>query len=201
MTSKDPREAVNSYITDMLALEAHIKRALEGQVADLKNHPQLQSEVERTLSTVEFHISALEGLANARNAKGLTEKIKAAGSAVLGVGAAAVDLIRNEGIAKDLRDDYTAFNHATISYVMLRTTALALGDQEAANLAQRHMQDYVQVVMRMHNLVPGAVLQLLREEGLPVDESVLPQLSREIESMWKNDAGVPSAAQASAQAR
>jgi ferritin-like metal-binding protein YciE len=201
MTSKDPREAVNSYITDMLALEAHIKRALEGQVSDTKGYPQLQSEIERTLSTVEFHISALEGLANARNAKGLTEKIKAAGSAVLGVGAAAIDLMRNEGMPKNLRDDYTAFNHATISYIMLRTTALALGDQEAANLAHRHMQDYVQVVMRMHNLVPGAVLQLLREEGLPVDESVLPQLSREIESMWHNDAGVPSAAQASAQVR
>ena len=36
MTDKDPREAVTSYITDMLALEQHISKALEGQVQDLK---------------------------------------------------------------------------------------------------------------------------------------------------------------------
>jgi len=31
----------------------------------------------------------------------------------------------NEKIAKDLRDDYTAFSLATVSYVMLLTTAMS----------------------------------------------------------------------------
>ena len=55
------------------------------------------------------------------------DAIKRAGSALLGLGAAAVDLVRNEGLPKNLRDDYTAFSLATIGYVMLYTTASALG--------------------------------------------------------------------------
>lgn len=44
--------------------------------------------------------------------------LKRAGSAVLGLRAAAVDVVRTEGLPKNLRDDYTAFSHATIGYVM-----------------------------------------------------------------------------------
>ena len=52
MTDKDPREAVTSYITDMLALEQHISKALEGQIQDLKTYPELTGEIRGVLGSI-----------------------------------------------------------------------------------------------------------------------------------------------------
>jgi hypothetical protein len=95
-----------------------------------------------------------------------------------------VDLIRTEGLPKNLRDDYTAFSLATIGYVMLHTTALSLDEQEVAELARQHFTDYAEAVTLLHNLIPGAVVRYLKEEGLPVREGVLPEISRTIEEVW-----------------
>jgi hypothetical protein len=103
---------------------------------------------------------------------------------LLGLGAAAIDLVRNEGLPKNLRDDYTAFSLATIGYVMLHTTATALEDQEVGDLARQHFADYAQAVTLLHNVVPGAVIRFLKEEGLLVREDVLPEISRTIEEIW-----------------
>jgi hypothetical protein len=92
--------------------------------------------------------------------------------------------VRNEGLPKNLRDDYTAFSLATIGYVMLYTTASTLDDTEVADLGRQHFADYAQAVTLLHNVVPGAVIRFLREDGLLVREDVLPEISRTIEETW-----------------
>jgi hypothetical protein len=94
--------------------------------------------------------------------------------------------VRNEGLPKNLRDDYTAFSLATIGYLMLHTTALALDDQEVADLAREHFADYARAVTLLHNVVPGAVIRFLKEDGLLVREDVLPEISRTIEEIWRS---------------
>jgi ferritin-like metal-binding protein YciE len=182
--TQDRNEAINSYITDMLSLEEHIEKALRGQFEDLKEYPDVVQEVKQVHRQVEHHISDLKEISKRRNAQGPTDTIKRAGSALLGLGAAAVDLVRSEGLAKNLRDDYTAFSLATIGYVMLNTTALALDEREVADLAHQHFSDYAQAVTRLHNVIPAAVVRFLREEGLPVRGDVLPEISRTIEEVW-----------------
>jgi ferritin-like metal-binding protein YciE len=182
--TQDRNEAINSYITDMLSLEEHIEKALRGQFEDLKDYPDVVQEVKQVHRQVEHHISDLKEISKRREAQGPTDAIKRAGSALLGLGAAAVDLVRSEGLAKNLRDDYTAFSLATIGYVMLNTTALALEEPEVAQLAHQHFSDYAQAVTRLHNVIPAAVVRFLREEGLPVREDVLPEISRTIEEVW-----------------
>ena len=194
MTDKDPREAVNSYITDMLALEQHISKALEGQVQDLKAYPELTGEIRDVLGSIGGHIATLEMLVKARGGEGGGGAIKKLGSALLGVGAAAVDLVRNEGMPKNLRDDYTAFSLATIGYVMLHTTADSLGDREVGDIAHRHLADYARYVMRFNHLIPGATLRFLQEEGLPVRQDALGEISEKIDSVWRDQAqAVPDA--------
>jgi ferritin-like metal-binding protein YciE len=182
--AKDKNETINSYITDMLALEEHIEKALRGQLEDLKNYPEVTRDLKQIHQKVEHHIADLKEISQRRNARTATDAIKRAGSALLGLGAAAVDLVRNEGLAKNLRDDYTAFSLATIGYVMLETTALGLDEREVGHLAHQHFSDYAQTVTLLHNVVPGAVLRFLREDGLPVREDVLPEISRGIEEVW-----------------
>lgn len=184
--ARDKNEAINSYITDMLALEDHIEKALRGQLEDLKEYQEVVSELTQIHQQVEHHISDLKQLSERRSAGGPGGMIKRAGSAVLGLGAAAIDLVRREGLPKNLRDDYTAFSLATVGYVMLHTTGLSLGDREVAELARQHFADYAGAVMRLHNLVPAAVIRYLKEDGLPVQENVLPQISRTLEEVWQS---------------
>lgn len=185
--ARDKNEAINSYITDMLALEDHIEKALRGQLEDLEDYPAAIRELKQIHQKVERHISDLRSLSERRTAAGPADIIKRAGSAVLGFGAAAIDLVRREGLPKNLRDDYTAFSLATIGYVMLYTTGLALDDREVAELAHRHFADYAEAVTRLHNIIPAAVIRFLEEDGLPVGEDVLPQISRTIEEVWHSE--------------
>ena len=182
--ARDKNEAINSYITDMLSLEEHIEKALRGQLEDLEDYPDVIGDLKQIHRKVEHHVSDLRELSQRRNARTPADALKRVGSALLGFGAAAVDLVRNEGLPKNLRDDYTAFSLATIGYIMLKTTALALDNREVGDLAHQHFSDYAESVTLLHNVVPGAVIRLLREEGLPVREDVLPEISRTIEQVW-----------------
>jgi ferritin-like metal-binding protein YciE len=187
--ARDRDTAINSYITDMISLEDHIAKALKGQISDLKDSPDLGAEIRQVHNLVEHHISDLRALAERRNAGGITETVKRAGAAVAGVAAGVIDLVRTEGLPKNLRDDYTAFSLATISYAMLYTTAAGLGEREVADLAQQHLRDYAGAVTRLNTLVPASVIRYLREEGLPVQESVLSEVGRTIKAAWEAEAG------------
>jgi ferritin-like metal-binding protein YciE len=192
--ARDRNTAINSYITDMISLEDHIEKALKGQLSDLKDYPDMAAEVRQAHQLVEHHLSDLRAIADRRNAGGVTETVKRAGAAVAGVAAGVIDLVRTEGLPKNLRDDYTALSLATISYAMLYTTAAGLGEREVAELAQQHHRDYAGVVTRLNTLVPASVLRYLSEEGLPVQESVLPEVSRTIKSAWEGEAGATARA-------
>ncbi len=188
--SRSTNEAINSYLTDMLALEQHIEVAISAQVKDLKDEPQvLVMALEAIHVTVEHHVAALKEMIAERNAgaaNSLAEAVKRAASVLAGAGAAAVDLVRNEKLPKDLRDDYTAFSLATVSYVMLLSSAMSLNDQPVSELAERHLKQYTKVVMKLNNILPSAVIAELREEGLPAREEQLPAIARTLKGAWSD---------------
>lgn len=183
--ARDRNEAIDSYLGDMLSLEDHIEKAVRSQLQDLKAYPDVVSELRQIHRKVEHHLSDLRSLSDRRDAGGLREAVKRAGSAVAGAAAGLVDLVRHEGLPKNLRDDYTALSLAAIGYVMLHTTALSLDDREVAELAQQHFADYAQALTRLHGVIPAAVVSFLRAEGLPARDEVLPQVGRSIQEVWQ----------------
>ena len=199
--ARDRDTAINSYITDMISLEDHIEKALKGQVNDLKDYPDFGAEVRQILRLTEHHLSDLRALADRRKAGGIAETVKRAGAAVAGVAAGVIDLVRTEGLPKNLRDDYTALSLATISYAMLYTTATALGEPEVADLAQQHLRDYAGVVNRLNTLVPASVVRFLSLEGLTVQESVVPEVGRVLKAAWEGEAAESTRAGQSVGAR
>jgi ferritin-like metal-binding protein YciE len=191
--ARDRNEAINSYITDMLALEGHIEKAIKGQLTDLKEYPEVVAALRDIHTKVEHHISDLRMLSDRRNAGGVVESVKRAGSALAGVAAGVIDLIRTEGLPKNLRDDYTAFSLANIGYVMLHTTALAFEDQEVADLAHQHFRDYTDAVMRLNNLIPAAVVRFLEQQGLPVRADIVSEVNENVAQAWKQTSNSPAA--------
>jgi hypothetical protein len=191
--ARDRNEAINSYITDMLALEDHIEKAVKGQLTDLKEYPEVVVALRDIHTKVEHHISDLRMLSDRRNAGGVVESVKRAGSALAGVAAGVIDLLRTEGLPKNLRDDYTAFSLANIGYVMLHTTALALEDQEVADLAHQHFRDYTDAIMRLNNLIPAAVVRFLEQQGLPVRADIASEVNENVAQAWKQTSDSPAA--------
>ncbi len=187
--TKDTREAIASYITDMLALEKHIEQAVAGQIEDLDEHPDVVRQLKSIHARCETHVAALERMAEQREGSGqsLAGAVKKAASAVLGVGAAGLDFIRAEKLPKNLRDDYTALSLASIGYVMLHTTASALDDDAVAELAKRHLDGYAGAVVALHNMIPGAVMAFLRDEGFAVHSERLEEISRATHRTWNED--------------
>lgn len=196
--ARNRNEAINSYITDMLALEDHIEKAIKGQLADLKDYPEVITTLRDIHTKVAHHISDLRTVSDQREAGGVVESVKRAGSAVAGAAAGIIDLIRTEGLPKNLRDDYTAFSLANIGYVMLHTTALAVEDQEVADLAHQHLRDYTDAVIRLNSLIPAAVVRILEQQGLPVRADIVSQVNANVAEAWKQTSNSPSAQPVSA---
>jgi hypothetical protein len=186
IVARDRNEAINSYITDMLGLEDHIEKAVRSQLEDLKDYPEVVAELRQIHRRIEHHISDLRQLSERRQAAGVVESVKRAGSAVLGAAAGVIDLVRTEGLPKNLRDDYTALSLAHIGYVMLHTTGLAFEDREVSELAQQGFTDYAEAITRLQGLIPGAVVAYFRQEGLPARDDIAPQVRRTIEDVWRS---------------
>jgi hypothetical protein len=188
IVARDRNEAINSYITDMLALEDHIEKAVRSQIEDLKDYPEVVAELRQLHRKIEHHIADLRGLSDRRQSGGVVESVKRAGSAVLGVAAGVIDLVRTEGLPKNLRDDYTALSLAYIGYVMLHTTGLAFDDREVAELAQQGFTDYADALLRLQGLIPAAVVAYFKQEGLPARDDIAPQVRRTVEEAWQSQA-------------
>ncbi len=187
--TEDAREAVASYITDMLALEEHIEQALSGQIEDLDDQPAVVQELRTIHAMCESHITSLQAMAEQREGggQGISKVIKKAASSALGIGAAGVDMLRSEKLPKNLRDDYTALQLACIGYVMLHTTAAALDDEPVAQLAQRHLEGHARCSMTVHSMIPAAVMAFLQDEGHTVRSERLPEINRVVARVWQSE--------------
>ena len=180
-------ELINGYVTDMLALETHIRTAVAGQIEDLDENSQVKGELSRIHAMCDSHVRALEAVTQRReqNLGGVSKVVKQALSSILGAGAAAIDFVRSEKLPKDLRDDYAAVSLAYIGSLMLHTSALTLGDAEVASIAKTNLGDHADVMMSLQRMIPSATIEFLREEGMAVDATVLPTVAETVTSAWK----------------
>lgn len=185
------KDTLDSYVTDMLALEEHIAKAVDAQLADFrKDHPGFAATLTTASTTTARHIGALEALKTARQIDSgsvVADAVKRAGAVVAGLGAAAVDLVRSEKVPKNLRDDYTAYSLAAIGYQMLMTTAISLDDAQVAQQARTHFSDYTKVVMELSKAIPTAVIDDLRSQGLPVNANAAEIVRDEVQKIWESN--------------
>ncbi len=158
-TYGNERHSIQTYVSDMLALERHIAQPLHRQLSmtDTARYPDAHTAIARMANLADAHVTALEhalSLLGGHEA----DPLKSAWSELLGWGAAAIDSVRKTKVSKSLRDDYTALNLAAVSYTMLHATAVGLGDAAIAELARTHLTDYARMVMAVNQVIPAVVL-------------------------------------------
>lgn len=67
---------------------------------------------------------------------------------------------------------------------MLLTAARALGETELAELAEQHLRDYAEGVVRILGVIPLVVVQSLREGGAEVRAEAVPSVTRTVAEIW-----------------
>ncbi len=186
MATTSTTPTINTYLSDMIALERHIAKPLEHQSGDdavAKNSDASRVVLEAYRNATK-HIEVLE--ARLQTVGGHAAfGIKSGVAEATGVVAAAIGDARKTVVSKYLRDDYSALALASASYTLLHATALALGDKTTATIAQEHLADVATSVMRISKTLPITVLKELREEGVAVDPTVLGEAERDVQDAWK----------------
>jgi ferritin-like metal-binding protein YciE len=177
-------DTIKTYVGDMYALESHIEEALDSQVEKVKDHQKAAAAVRQFHGMVrsqrdhmKTHLDGLGGSAGG--------PLKSAVSAVFGMAAGVIDKVRTEAVSKSLRDDYTAFNLAAIGYHMLYGTALMLGDQKTAALAEKHHRSYTDAVQDINQIILDVVAWELRKDGLKVNEKAMDSATETMNQDWR----------------
>lgn len=178
------RQTIADYVSDMAALESHIEEALDRQLTEVKDDAEANAAVRKFHDMVKQHRDTLKAMEE-ETGKTIGTPIKEAGAALIGKAAGIINLVRTEGISKGLRDDYAAFSLAAISYSMLHTTATALGDSSVASLAERHLRDHADAIMRINEIMPGVVTRELEKDGHRVDNAAVEATRKAVHRSWQ----------------
>ncbi len=179
--SKTPSEIVSQYVSDMHVLESHILQALERQVGQTTDQPDINRAIQQYAAITKRHVERLEQHLKALGDQDkFVDRAKQGVSALFGIAAGVIDKVRTHPVSKDLRDDYTAGSLAVVSYVMLRTTALACGDQQTAQLAEVQMGETVEMLQWIARTVPEVVVRELQQErGIQLQAGAAQQVTND----------------------
>jgi ferritin-like metal-binding protein YciE len=182
--SEKNRQTIADYVGDMAAVESHIEGALDRQLTEVKDDPVALAAVREFHDMVKRHRDTLKAIKE-ETGETVGTPIKEAGAALIGKAAGIIDLLRTEGISKGLRDDYAAFSLAAISYSMLHTTATALGDSRVASLAERHLRDHADAIMRINRIMPEVVMRELEKDWYRPDAGAVEATHEAVLRSWQ----------------
>jgi hypothetical protein len=173
------QETITKYLGDMKSVVSHVMTAMERQRDDFKDKPDVSQAVGRIALGLKGQEGALgqrlEGLGGSP-----THPVKEVVSDALGIVAGLYDKVRTEGAAKGLRDDHVALNLVYVSYTMLHTTAIALGDEETAAIAERSMIETAKFIGDVDRLIPTTVFRELQDGDLGALDSAAPEQTRSV---------------------
>lgn len=182
------KKTIGDYVGDMVAIESHIEEALDRQLKLAKDMPVAKEAIQRFHDQVKASRDAMKQVQE-QTGTTATKGIVQAGATLLGAAAGIVDKLRTEGVAKALRDDYTAFNHAAISYTMLHATATALGHQAAAQSAERGLKTYASMVQEINHLIADVTIEELRKDHHQIaDPQAAAKNRTAVDTIWKQTA-------------
>jgi hypothetical protein len=186
-TSTDAQSTITTYLSDMVALERHSQVPLTKQRDDesVAKYPTAAAFIAKACGIVDGHITALESQLETLGGHG-SSGVKGTVAGALGAVAAGINDIRKEHVSKMLRDDYTALSLHAISYEMLHTTALGVGDQATAQLAAKGLDDCSNLIVECGRLLPGVVLAELADLGIQVSASAAGEAEKTVNRIWSS---------------
>jgi ferritin-like metal-binding protein YciE len=188
-TEKKIHHAIADWVGDIVALESHVEEAMDRQLKLESTNPAMTAAIKRFHDTVRDSKRRAVAYQEQYGSEPGNPIIKA-GSALLGKAAGVIDLMREDGVSKALRDDITAYNLLATSYTMLHTTAMALEDTGTQTFAEQGLRTYAGLVQEINHLLPEAVLADLKDnDDHPLQNTNVVEECREtIQRIWQSTA-------------
>jgi hypothetical protein len=75
---------------------------------------------------------------------------------------------------------------AAISYSMLHTTALSLGNRKVAEVAERYITDHAGAIERINEVMPGVVERELAKDGHQTDKASVAATNAMVAKAWRS---------------
>jgi ferritin-like metal-binding protein YciE len=165
------RKYIAKYVEDMHSLVSHGLHPFAHQLSEsaLREHPEARRAIEQFHTTLQQHEVLLERRMQALGTSPTTV-VQDTAAAVAGVVAGLYNQVRTEAVSRSLRDDYTFLSLCNISWLMLATTARALGDSETEELAEEGYRDTARMETEIDHLMPSLVVQELVQDHLPAQD-------------------------------
>lgn len=178
-------DAIVDWAGDIVALVSHIEEALDHQLKLTTNSATGGAIIRELHDTIRDDKKRAVAFQESVGTTAGNPVIKA-GSEILGKAAGIIDRLRNDSVAKALRDDYTALNHLVVAYTMFHTTAMALKNDDARNFAEQGMRTVATLIQKINEALPAAVVQDLADNKHVdvVDASVVAECRAEIDRIW-----------------
>jgi hypothetical protein len=178
-------EKLRDYTSDLHSLETHLFNAVKKQrTSDRVNDNQameLLNDLDRILRN---QLNALSEQIE-RLGGGRKSDLKELLGSFAGLAAGLIDTVREDPVSKMLRDDYAALSMLATGYTMLHTHALALKDQEIADLAVKHLGEITPVITEISRVIPLVVAR----ESTGLDNDSAEEIGRKAmdntQEMWK----------------
>jgi hypothetical protein len=156
-STRTTHKVISDWVGDIVALVAHVEEALDHQIKLKSDSTTLTSTIQRFHDTVRDDKQRAEAYQKQYGSTAGNPVIKK-GSELLGKAAGVIDQIRNDSVAKALRDDYTAFNHVAIAYTMLHATAMAYNDSATEAFAGEGLRTWARMVQEINQVISEAVV-------------------------------------------
>jgi len=183
---KEPREMLQQYVSDMIAVDRQILETVVQELndEDVTKYPAVKSVMEKIHKTLVDQIPELDKqlytLGGEREGR-----IKDTVTKIVGQLAGVASRTRGSRVSKALRDDYGGLNMAAVGYEMLHTTALGLNEKETADIALRHLTNIAPIIVELNQVIPETVAKELQDEGKKVDPTVSREAVDNINSAWR----------------
>jgi len=186
-TAKKIHHAIADWVGDIVALETHVEEAMDRQLKLESPDPAIATAIQRFHDAVRDSKQRAEAFQGQYGSEPGNPIIKA-GSSLLGKAAGMIDNMREDGVAKALRDDYTAYSLLAMSYTMIHTTAMALEDPATQAFAEQGLRTYASLVQDVSYLMPEAVLADLKDNpDHPLQNpNVAAESRRLIQHVWQS---------------
>jgi len=161
---------INTFITDLLSVEKHTLKAVKKQKdtdkvkADSEAFEMLQ-QMEKTLAAQVNNLQQAAKKYGDESSKSLKSKL----TGFLGTIAGLVDSARKDPISKMMRDNYTAVAMITAGNTMLKSTALAVDDEELQHIAGNHLKELARLTTEISRVLPLVVARELVDDRQEAD--------------------------------
>ncbi len=155
--TRTTHKVIADWIGDIGALVGHVEEALDHQLKLKSDSTTLTAAIQRFHDTIRDDKQRVEAFQKQYGSTAGNPVIKK-GSELLGKAAGMIDQIRNDSVAKALRDDFTAFNHVAMAYTMLHATAMAYNDSATEAFAGEGLKTWARMVQEINQVISEAVV-------------------------------------------